>query len=122
MRGQHAFDERGFSLIETLIAASILATALTALSQLLVITSAATDNAGRMTTATVLASQKIEDLRASSSTVLEGGGTDMPAPGFVRRWRFSALPSDPDHVIVVEAVVTTRGSSTRLIALRTIAP
>lgn len=122
MRDQPAFDERGFSLIETLVAASILATALTALSQLLVITSSATDDAGRMTRATLLASQKIEDLRASSSSVLEGGGADTPAAGFTRQWWFSALPSDPDHVIVIEAVVTTRRSVTRLVALRTIAP
>ena len=122
MRDQHPSDENGFSLIETLFAASILATALTALAQLVVMTSAANDDAGRMTRAVLLASQKIEDLRASSSTVLEGGGADMPAPGFARLWRFSLLPSDPDHVIVIEAVVTTRGSATRLLALRTIAP
>jgi prepilin-type N-terminal cleavage/methylation domain-containing protein len=122
MRDRHAFDERGFSLIETLVAASILATALSALTQLLVITSAVTDDTGRMTMATLLASQKIEDLRASSSVALEGDGSDAPAAGFVRQWSFSALPSDPDHVVVIEVVVTTRGSTTRLISLRTIEP
>lgn len=122
MGNRDAAADSGFSLIETLIAASILATALAALTQVLVITSAATDNAGRMTKATLLAAQKIEDLRASSATVLEGGGADVPAPGFAREWLFGVLPSDPDHVVVIEAVVSTKNGAARLVALRTIVP
>ena len=106
------------SLAETLVAASILATALLSLAQLFALGVSATDAAGRMTQAALLASQKIEVVRASSATALEGGGSDAPASGFRREWSISALPSDPDHVILIEVVVRTRGSTTRMVALR----
>ena len=43
---------------------------------------------------------------------------DVDAPGFTREWSIGAFPPDPDHVIVIEVVVRTRGSATRMIALR----
>ena len=106
------------SLAETLVAASILATALLSLAQLFALGLSAVDGAGRMTQAALLAAQKIEDVRASSATALDGGGIDTPASGFTREWTISALPSDADHIIVVEVVVRTHGSSTRMMALR----
>lgn len=112
-------DERGFSLVETLIASSLLATALLSLAQLLALASSANTAAGRMTHAALLAVQKVEDLRASSSTALEASGIDLPAAGFTRVWSISALPSDAEHVVVIEVEVRTRGSATRMVALRT---
>jgi hypothetical protein len=106
------------SLAETLVASGILATALLSLAQLFVLGVSATDAGGRLTRATLLAGQKIEDVRASSATALEGGGSDVPAPGFTREWSIGAFPPDPDHVIVIEVVVRARGSATRMIALR----
>jgi type II secretory pathway pseudopilin PulG len=112
-------NDRGFSLVEALIASSILATALLSLARLVIMASSANDAAGRMTHATLLAAQKVEDLRASSSTALEGGGIDSPAPGFRREWSIGALASDPTHVVIIEIVVRARGSTTRMVALRT---
>lgn len=105
-------------LAESLVAASILATALISLAQVLALCVSANDAAGRLTHATLLAAQKVEDLRASSATALEASGSDSPEPGFTREWTIGALASDPG-VAVIEIVVTTRGSATRLVALRT---
>ena len=106
-------------LAESLVAASILATALLSLVQLIVLCVSANDAAGRLTHETLLAAQKIEDLRASSSAALDGNGNDTPQPGFKRQWTIGALQSDPEHVAVIEVLVTSRGSTTRLVALRT---
>ena len=106
-------------LAESLVAASILATALFSLAQVLALCVAANDAAGRLTHATLLAAQKVEDLRASSATALQVTGSDSPEPGFKREWTIGALASDPEHVAVMEIVVTTRSSATRLVALRT---
>ena len=107
------------SLAETFVASSILATALLSLAQLFALGMSTTDAAGRMTRASLLAAQKIEDLRASSATALESGGSDEPAPGFTREWSIGALASDPDHLLVIAVVVHARGSDTRMTALRT---
>ena len=119
MRVDRLRDDRGFSLVETLVASSILATALLSLAQLLTLAAAANDAAGRLTHATLLAIQKVEDLRASSASALEGNGGDSPAAGITRAWSISALASDPEHIVVIEIVVRTRGSATRMVALRT---
>lgn len=119
MRADTFRDERGFSLLEILVASSIFATALLSFAQLLTLASSANDAAGRMTRAALLAAQKAEDLRASSSIALEGSGTDTPAPGFGREWSISALASDPEHVVVIEIVVRARRSTIQMFALRT---
>jgi hypothetical protein len=106
-------------LPESLVAASILATALFSLAQVLALCVSANDAAGRLTHATLLAAQKVEDLRASSATALEASGSDSPEPGVTREWTIGDLASDPEHVAVIDIVVTTRGSATRLVALRT---
>lgn len=119
MRVDRLRDEHGFSLLETLVASSILSTALLSLAQLLALAASANDAAGRLTHATLLAMQKVEDLRASSASALEGSGADSPAAGITRAWSISALASDPEHTVVIEIVVRTRGSATRMVALRT---
>jgi Tfp pilus assembly protein PilV len=105
-------------LAESLVAASILATALFSLAQLLALCVSANDAAGRLTHATLLAAQKVEDLRASSATALDASGGDTPEPGFTREWTVGVLASDPEHVAVLEVAVTSRGGTTRLVALR----
>ena len=106
-------------LVESLVAASILATALFSLAQVLALCVSANGAAGRLTHATLLAAQKVEDLRASSATALEASGSDSPEAGVTREWTIGDLASDPEHVAVIDIVVTTRGSATRLVALRT---
>ena len=112
-------NNHGFSLIEALVASAILATGLLSLAQLLAFAATANAAAGRATHATLLAAQKIEELRAASSAALEGDAGDAPAPGFTRRWSVSALPSDPEHVVLIQVLVRASGSETRLFALMT---
>jgi Tfp pilus assembly protein PilV len=105
----------GMSLLETLIASAILATGLLSLAQLLGLATTATAAAGRTTHAALLASQKVEELRAFPVLPL-GQDADTPAPGYTREWSVAPLPSVPDHVAIVEVVVRVRGGQTRMVA------
>jgi Tfp pilus assembly protein PilV len=111
-------DTRGFSLLDALIAAAILASALLALAQVIAFAIKMTAAAGRMTTATLLASQKVEELRAGSWAELQSG-TDSPAAGFTRTWTVTPLAADPDYVTVLEIIVRAPGGQTRMVALKT---
>ena len=110
-------DARGFSLLEVLIAAAILASALLALAQLIAFATRETAFAGRMTDAALHAAQKIEQLRAGSWSELQPGN-DSPAPGFTRTWSVTPLAIDPEYVAVVEVVVRTRAGETRTVAVK----
>jgi prepilin-type N-terminal cleavage/methylation domain-containing protein len=57
-------NERGFSLVEVLVATGILTTALVALAQMIAMSVSANTAAKNTTFATVLAEQKLEQLRA----------------------------------------------------------
>ena len=111
-------DTRGFSLLEALIAAAILASALLSLAQLIAFAVKTTAAAGHMTDTALLAAQKIEELRAGSWGELQPG-TDSPAPGFTRTWTVTAMSADPDYMVLLEVLVRTPGSQTRMIALKT---
>ena len=85
---------RGFTLIETLVALSILAFALAGLSMLMLGNVQTGLDARRITAAGALAQQKLEDLRAfgysaatgsGSETLSESGGTTGVTP-FTRSW------------------------------------
>ena len=106
----------GMSLLETLIASAILATGLLSLAQLLGLATTATAAAGRTTHAVLLASQKIEELRALPAVPL-GQYADNPAPGYAREWSVAPLASAPDRVAIIEVVVRVRGGDTRMVAV-----
>lgn len=99
-------DESGLSVIEAMIATSLLATALVVLAQLL--TSAVTSNiaAGKATVAMVLASQKIEELR--SAPARPAAGTDQ-VDRFARRWTIDALPASPLGTCIIQVHVDAPG-------------
>jgi Tfp pilus assembly protein PilV len=118
MRGRLLSDARGFFLLEALIAAAILASALLALAQIIALATSATSAAGRMTDAALLAAQKIEQLRAGSWSELQPG-TDSPAAGFTRTWTVTPLAADPDYIALVEVLVRMPGGQTRMVALKT---
>jgi Tfp pilus assembly protein PilV len=105
----------GMSLLETLIASAILATGLLSLAQLLGLATTATAAAGRATHAALLASQKVEELRAFPALPL-GQNADTPAPGYRREWSVAPLPSAPDRLAIVEVAVRVRGGDTRMVA------
>jgi type II secretory pathway pseudopilin PulG len=115
-RGLH--DTRGFALLDALVAAAILASALLALAQLTAFAVKTTAAAGRMTDAALLASQKVEELRAGSWDELQSG-TDSPLAGFARDWTITPLGSDPDYVAVLSVRVRAPGGQTRMVALKT---
>jgi type II secretory pathway pseudopilin PulG len=124
----------GFSLIEVLVAAGILIVGVVGLAQLSLVGAKANDDARATTMATILAQQKMEQLRAASwgsgilavspPGVLTGdraGFVDyLDATGastgdgfsgasadtrFVRRWSIAALPSHPSDGVILQVVV-----------------
>ena len=122
-------DTRGFTLVETVTAISIIAVALTALAQLFVIASQANADARRSSFASILATQKIEELRSLGADLTQQGDVSLssdisgacdfldeygrslgtgtsPLPGtvYVRRWSVEPIPSDPDTFVLQVAV------------------
>jgi Tfp pilus assembly protein PilV len=111
-------DTRGFALLEALIAAAILATALLSLAQLIAFATRRTAEAGRTTDDVLLAMQKIEEFRASSWSELQPGN-DLPAPGLNRAWSIAPFAGDPDYMVLIDVVVRSRGREARIVALKT---
>jgi Tfp pilus assembly protein PilV len=122
----------GFALVEVLIASTLLTVVLLAAAHLLASATAANLTAERTTTATVLAVDKIEQLRAlpmddpalalsppDALAVSVEGQSDRLDAGFVRRWSVAAVPSYPDDAVVVQVVVVDE-RSTRSVRLETI--
>ena len=112
--------DSGFSLVEVLIAAGLLATVIASLPHLFVLAARANADAGDTTWATVLAAQKLEDLRAEiflepfsdqSVDFLDSTGKSVEDPGstqrvYARRWWIEPLPSAPDSTIVITVAVS----------------
>ena len=121
MRVRPLRDARGFSLLDALIAAAILASALLSLAHLIAFAVKTTAGAGRMTHAALLASQKVEELRAGSWAELQSG-TDSPAAGFTRIWTVTPLAADPDYLAVLDVLVRAAGGQTRMVGLKTKPP
>jgi Tfp pilus assembly protein PilV len=107
--------QSGTSLAETLIALSILAGGLLALGQLFIISGRMLQRANELSTAAVLAADKLETLRGvargagdvtgdgadfvdAAGQVLTAGGS--AAAAFTRQWSIRPLSADPDVRIV----------------------
>jgi prepilin-type N-terminal cleavage/methylation domain-containing protein len=130
---------RGFSLIETLTAITILGYALLALAPLVMTTRRVNSESRHLTAATLLALDKIEDLRSAAITAaspsdaldrnapgfcdffdalgtpLGGGGAVPIGTAFVRRWSI-ALPSltpGAETTIRVSVIPQPAGASPR---------
>jgi hypothetical protein len=117
-------SESGFSLAETLVALALLAGALLSLARIFVTATTVVTTSRHVTMGSILASQKLEELRAVVSSLppasdardgiefVDRDGVAAPAHGnvrhvtYTRRWRIRPLPSDPDHVSVIQVVVT----------------
>jgi type II secretory pathway pseudopilin PulG len=139
-------DASGFSLIEAVVACGLMAGALAALGQLFAISIANNRAAQAGSYATVLAQQKVEELRDTelissppgtlasntdgwvdyiddAGSVLGGGSSVRPGAVYVRRWAIDPLPSNPAETIIIQVFVTTvigRGTpGARLLAVRT---
>lgn len=124
--------ERGFSLLELLVASAILIVALVSLAQLLALATAANASAGRATYAAVLAEDQLEHLRSLTWESLRGqpgewvdeldrSGRPLvagPSGAYRRRVRIDPLPTDPDNALVIEVIVTGRGEVARIATVR----
>ena len=88
-------SERGFSLLEAVIAAGMVAGAFAALAQLLAMSIASNTSARSSSAATVLAGQKMEQLRALPWGALTPGGT---------------LGGDVDYLDLAGNVLAERGA------------
>ena len=133
MRVDSLRAERGFSLIEVLVAAAILAVGLLSLAQLLAMTVSANAAAGRTTDATVLAAQKLEDLRAEPWSALEANIgesadsldrsgrsiDDSSGAAFRRRWFVEPWFGDPARTLVLRVIVTTAREEAATVTVRT---
>jgi prepilin-type N-terminal cleavage/methylation domain-containing protein len=106
-----AHDVRGFSLVEVLVAASLLATALVSLGHLLILSATAGRMARTQSVAVLLAAGKLEELRARVDTVpavpeagterVDSTGTPFDdlagaraVPTYLRQWSATPLPMD----------------------------
>ena len=110
--------DAGFSLPDVCVAAGLLATALVSLAGLLGLSIDAQLRSRFRTYATVLAHQKVEQLRAeavlnpSAAPQVGSDRVDMeghvvgnaPPSGFVfiRRWRLEPLAADPARLLLIE--------------------
>jgi Tfp pilus assembly protein PilV len=124
-------DDRGFSLLETLLACALLATALLSIGHL---STAAivllTDSRGR-TEATLLALAKLEELRSSASPVAGADRVDttgQPAQMgstrvFDRQWSVTPVsPAASVLTVVVAPVASGAGHEVRLAGGWTVTP
>jgi len=123
----------GFTLVEAVVATTILAVTLTSLAQLFLMSVRATARSKETTFAVLLAQQKMEQLRgltfgfglapsppgalrANTSGYCDfvdrvgvslGGGT-RPPPNttYIRRWSVEPLPANPAGTLVMQVLVT----------------
>ena len=107
--GHHHVTERGFSLVEVLIASTILIAGLVSLAQLFTVATASNISARHTTYATALAAQKIEELRAAAPDPGAPPGGADDAGVYTRRWSTVPLPGAAD-AMVVEVLVTSRAA------------
>jgi type II secretory pathway pseudopilin PulG len=139
--------ERGFSLIETVVAAGIVAGAFAAVAQMFALSIAHNNSARAGSAATVLAGQKMEQLRGltwgvdlyeggalgsslvgfadyadQAGNILGAGGNMPPGTVYIRRWLVAAMPSKPDvlvlQVMVTKPSATSAVDAARLVTLR----
>lgn len=132
---------RGFSIIEAIVASAILVAAAGAFAQLWVLSSRALAVAGARSDATLLAIDKLEELRSLAWTV-DAAGLPVGNPGLAaspadaldrdedgfsdrpgscrRRWWIRPLAADPANALVLQVrVIAPNGAEVRFTTVRT---
>ena len=139
-----ARSSSGFSLVEALVATTLVIVAVGGVAQLVAGATAANGRARAATAATLLASGKIDDLltvpwsdqmaAATSSDVsldqdmpgyydvLDAAGQPAPGPAgaFVRRWSVRTLQESPGNAVVLHVVVRAAGSPGLVARMQTV--
>lgn len=135
VRSMFRSDEHGFSLLETLVAVALVAVALSALAHLLAVSIHANARARRSSIASVLAQDKIEELRSQAASLAPqpAASLDANTPGlcdfldehgrplgtgsvppdgtvFVRRWSITPVSADPGGSVLLQVAVARRVS------------
>ncbi len=129
----------GFSLLEVLVATTIMVVGVAALAQLAALAARANRTAHTTTVAAVLAQEKMEQLRSlawgfdalspspagalgqntagycdfveGNGRVLGGGTTPPPGAVYIRRWSVEPLPANPNNTLVLQVLVTRSRTS-----------
>jgi prepilin-type N-terminal cleavage/methylation domain-containing protein len=129
----HTIAERGFSLLEVLVATSLVAVGVAALAQLAVVSVYANLHAKQATFAAILAQQKMEalfpeaaagalapsppgtlgqnaagycDFVDAAGRMLAGGPAPPPGATYVRRWSVDAVPGSITRTLILQVLVT----------------
>jgi prepilin-type N-terminal cleavage/methylation domain-containing protein len=125
----------GFTLVEVMIATSLLAVGLVSLAQLAIVARASDHSAALLTIASVLAQDKMERLRAEpwpeaasagcceffdANGGLIGDGPSPPAgTQYVRRWSVDSVAVMPESARLLQVWVEPRGAAAvRLVGVR----
>lgn len=119
--------DQGFSLLECLVASTLLAVGVLSLSQLFAAATSLNISSRHATLAAIVAAQKLEELRALTAhapgtdfldargLLLASGGTPPRGTMYVRRWTVDPLHTAPANAVVLQVTVATgpAGSITR---------
>jgi prepilin-type N-terminal cleavage/methylation domain-containing protein len=130
--------DRGFSLLEVLVAMGVITTVLTGVAPLFAMSIRTNIRARDASYASMFAAQKIEQLRAGGDPVRSPDGTlandtpgfveyldadgmvlagdvvgPPPRTAYIRRWSVEPAALDPLHTLVIHVVVTRLRSSWR---------
>jgi Tfp pilus assembly protein PilV len=108
----------GFALLEALVASTLLVVGVLSLAQIFTLAARANRTAHHLTVASVLAAQKVEELRSSAWSVPAEGVDRIEE--FTRRWSVTPLDIDPSTTAVIEVSVTP--GAVRLITLHARSP
>ena len=108
MTSVHLKAEHGFSLVEVMVATTILVIGVASLLQLFILAAASTAAAGDMTWATVLATQKLEEIRSEPWGVAASGEDRIGL--HVRRWTVAPFARDAGGTVLVHIAVGRPGA------------
>ncbi|UCE18357.1 MAG: prepilin-type N-terminal cleavage/methylation domain-containing protein [Gemmatimonadota bacterium] len=87
MRARHLFGQKGFTLVEVMVAMFIFGILATGITTLMAVLIQNNDFSRCMTEATTLAESKLEVLRnVGYMNIPAGWGSDEPSPDYFRSW------------------------------------
>lgn len=98
-------EQSGCSLIEVLVATTLLAIGVASLTQLFILAIGSNLASTHRTRAAMLAAQKLEELRSVGWGAELRGGADGVGE-YARHWSVDPLPGNPDMAVIIDVVVS----------------